>query len=113
MSRVQERWLETMVRCHAVPILSSESPDNEKKTEPARRRRARSRRPSIMHVLDVETATEHTRTMPGFDGPEWEPSAQALLFGRGHTYVRDGRRWTLTDEWLFYPDSLPAEGVAR
>src|SRR5688572_13588240 len=107
MRQPTERWLETMVRCHAIPLELAQD-DGEQERPARRQRRSVPRRPTIMHVLDVETATEHTRTMAGFDGPAWEAAAQSMLFGRGHTYCWERGHWLLKDEFLFYPNCLPA-----
>jgi len=69
-------------------------------------------RPDMILVLDTETATDLTRTMPGFEGPEWSAYAQSLLFGTARLYVRERTRWRWTDEWLFYPDGFPEYGLA-
>jgi hypothetical protein len=69
-------------------------------------------RPSMILVLDTETTTELTASMPGFKGPAWSAHAQSLLFGTARLYVHQRRAWRWTDEWLFHPDNLPAHGMS-
>ena len=77
----------------------------------------------LLIIIDVETATTNTRTMPGFQGPHWCDYTQPLLFGRVHI-VRLCRRphWAhdharcvphVQREILFYPDDLPRQGVEQ
>lgn len=61
-------------------------------------------------VVDTETASTATPTMPGFE--DWQPEGQALLFGRALLARHDGMQYVPRREFLFYPDDLPEQGVA-
>lgn len=105
----EHEYLDIALRCYVEPL-------------PAKHKRAETRprpkiprpwvRPKALLVLDTETATDRTRTMPGFAGPEWSAYPQSLLFGTARLYVRDRKEWRWTDEWLFYPDELPEYGLS-
>lgn len=107
----EHEYLDIALRCYIEPLPA--------RGKGARRARARPRpktprpwvRPKTLLVLDTETATDQTRGMPGFTGPEWSAYPQSLLFGTARLYVRDRKGWRWTDEWLFYPDGLPAYGL--
>src|SRR4051794_24921603 len=40
----------------------------------------------LLITIDVETSTEATCTLPGFEPEVWGRGAQRLLFGRMHVY---------------------------
>lgn len=104
-------YLDIALRCHVEP----EPPKRKKKKDKAPREKLNPPpwlRPEMLLILDCETATDLTRTMPGFEGPEWSPYAQSLLFGTARLYVLEQKGWRWTDEWLFYPDDLPEFGLA-
>ncbi len=106
------------LRCYPVTTNTKEQKaESEKPRQPHKR-------PSAMLVLDTETATENTTTMPGFGGNAWRGEYQTLLFGSARLYVHsrledgsngrpsDGKdeEWQQVGEWLFYPDELPEYG---
>lgn len=101
-------YLDIALRCYVEP-----EPRRGKrgKVPPQIRKPPRWVRPEMLLVLDTETATDLTRTMPGFKGPEWSAYAQSLLFGTARLYVLERKRWRWTDEWLFYPNDLPEFGL--
>jgi len=103
-------YLDIALRCHVEPDLPKRKKTRDKvpheKLNPPLWLR-----PEMLLIFDCETATDLTRTMPGFEGPEWSPYAQSLLFGTARLYVLEQKRWRWTDEWLFYPDGLPEYGL--
>lgn len=102
-------YLDVALRCNV-------EPDPPKKTRnEAQRRTWKPKqwvRPGMLLVLDTETATDLTQSMPGFKGPEWSAYAQSVLFGTARLYMRERKGWRWTDEWLFYSDALPRHGLA-
>src|SRR5690606_13223447 len=65
-------------------------------------------------VIDTETTTDDTLTMPGFEGESWDGLRQRLLFGRALVLRHTGNRaYAPEREIVFYPDDLPGEGVER
>jgi hypothetical protein len=67
-------------------------------------------RPRLFIAFDTEAATDATRRMPGFDSPKWSWRTQNLILGVARIGLTDGM--LVTDEFLFYPDDLPAHGRA-
>ncbi len=83
--------------------------------------------PDYLLILDTETATENTRSMPGFGEPQWSGMKQSLLFGRMIVAARVAEPVAREDhvafyrlgdtlyraetEYVFYPDHLPESGL--
>lgn len=89
------------VRCFPSPGKQSRGINNKK---------PKSKRPALMLVIDAETATENTKSMPGFDSEAWNPFAQTLLFGTARLYWYLDGEWKPVTEFTFYPSYLPEYG---
>lgn len=101
------------VAVRGFPVIESEEDEERKakRTKKTQRPKDPDDRPSIAIVVDTESATDCTGTMPGFDGPRWTGLAQSLLFGVAR--VCRTADWKPLDEYVFYPDDLPEDGIHR
>ncbi|MDP9370052.1 MAG: hypothetical protein M3Q03_17570 [Chloroflexota bacterium] len=88
-----------------------DEPEQPERTKTTKRLRERTERPKVAVVFDTESATDRTGMMSGFDDSRWTGLAQSLLFGVAR--VCRTADWGTLDEYLFYPDDLPEDGVRR
>ena len=107
-----DEYLDIALRCYIEPMPAKHKQTKRAQARPRPETPRPWARPNMILVLDTETATDQTRTMPEFEGPDWSAYAQSLLFGTARLYVRGPTEWRWTDEWLFYPDGFPEYGLA-
>lgn len=74
--------------------------------------------PDALYILDTETSTDDTHSMPGFEGERWDGLRQSLTFGRCQVWRRESSApsddaYYPYSEYLFYPDDLPDYGKER